>query len=118
MWRQDEVLSGRQSLKQHFDLDKVGELKEYVGCKVEYDKEQGYIKLTQPVLLQSVEDEFELPSQEYNTPAAPGQTLSSPGGEDPLDEAMHREYCKGVGKLIHLGKYTRPEILNAVRELS
>jgi hypothetical protein len=27
-------------------------------------------------------------------------------------------YCKGVGKLLHMTRSTRPEIMNAVRELS
>jgi len=35
-----------------------------------------------------------------------------------MDEKMHRLYRKGVGKLIHLSKYSRPDILNAVRELT
>ena len=112
----NDVDEGREALKQFFDLDEVGELKEYVGCKVEYNREKGYMKLTQPVLIQSFEDEFELPSQVYKTPAAPGNILVS--GDVILNEQEHRLYRKGVGKLIHLSKYSKPGILNAVRELS
>ena len=36
-----DVMKGRMTLKQYFDLDEVGELQEYVGCKVEYNKEEG-----------------------------------------------------------------------------
>ena len=70
------------------------------------------------VLLQSLEDEFELPSRDPITPAASGTTLTGKGEPVSVDEATHRDYRKGVGKLIHLGKYTKSEILNAVRELS
>jgi hypothetical protein len=111
-----DVDEGREALKQFFDLDEVGELKEYVGNKVEYNREQGYMKLTQPVLIQSFKDEFDLPNQIFKTPAAPGNILVS--GDVTLNQEEHRKYRKGVGKLIHLSKYSKPGILNAVRELS
>ena len=44
-----------------FECDEVRELKEYVGCKVDYNRKEGWIKLTQPVLMQSYTDEFKLP---------------------------------------------------------
>jgi hypothetical protein len=36
-------------------------MKEYVGCKVEHNRQERWIKLTQPVMIQRFEDEFELP---------------------------------------------------------
>ena len=114
----DNVLKGRETLKQHFDLDKVRELKEYVGCKVEYDKVNGQMKLTQPVLVQSFADEFDLPTRTFTTLMSPEQVLVGKGAPIRVSEAMHRQYQKGVGKLIHLGKYSKPVISNAVRELS
>ena len=73
------------------------------------------MKLTQPVLIQSFEDEFKLPEKDYKTPAPKGQVLMPT--EVTVDETTHRDYRKGVGKLLHLAKYTRPGIQNAVREL-
>ncbi|MEM9078893.1 MAG: hypothetical protein AAGC43_17765, partial [Bacteroidota bacterium] len=32
-----DVKDGRQAIKQYFDLDEIGELKEYVGCKIEFN---------------------------------------------------------------------------------
>ena len=32
-----KVIQGREKLKQHFDLDEIGELQEYVDCKIEYN---------------------------------------------------------------------------------
>ena len=112
----EDTLTGRATLKQYFDLDEVGEPQEYVGCKVEHNKEKGWMKLTQPVLLQSFEDKFKLPNQSFKTPAEPGTMFVK--GEVKVDEQSHTNYCKGVGKLIHLTKYSRPGIANAVRELS
>jgi hypothetical protein len=48
-------------VKKEFDCDDQGELKEYIGCKVDRDMENGSVKLMQPVLMQSYEDEFDLP---------------------------------------------------------
>ena len=113
-----DVHEGRKAIKQYFDLDEIGELKEYVGCKVEYDREDGWMKLTQPVLLQSFDDEFNLDGVvgECATPASPNTMLVD--GDPKLEEDEHSNYRKGVGKLIHLSKYSRPGILNSVRELS
>ena len=85
-------------------MDEVGELKEYVGCKIEYNKKEGWMKLTQPVLAQSFKDEFELPTNNFETPAGPCTTLMPEGNK--LSPKEHREYHKGVGKLIHMAKYT------------
>jgi hypothetical protein len=113
-----DVKEGRQAIKKHFDIDKIGELNEYVGCKVEYNREEGWLRLTQPVLIQSFQDEFDLSgaSSKCLTPAEPNSTQV--GGAIIIDEDKHHNYRKGVGKLIHLAKYSRPTILNAVRELS
>ena len=52
-----------------FECDEVEELQEYVGCKVEYNKNEKWLKLTQLVLLQSYSDKFDLPDgRKPNTP--------------------------------------------------
>ena len=50
------VLEEKDEMKARFDCDDVGKTQEYVGCKIERDKFQ--IRLTQPVLMQSFEDEL------------------------------------------------------------
>ena len=55
------MFKATKEMKALFDCDNVGELKEYVGCKVENSGKR--IKLTQPVLMQSYEDEFDLPKK-------------------------------------------------------
>jgi hypothetical protein len=113
------VLKAKERFKNHFDCDEVGELKEYVGCKLERNRKEGWMKLTQPVLMQSFIDEFILPDGETpKTPAIPGEVLhrGDPGSE--ISKSEHQKYRTGVGKLLHVMKWTRPDVLNAVRELS
>ena len=115
--RNEDLKKGRIEIKKFFGIDEQGGLEEYVGCKVEYNQEEGIILLSQPVLIQSFIDEFDLGNNKSpKTPATPGSVLIQ--GEVLLNEERHRNYRKGVGKLIHLSKMTRPDILNAVRELS
>jgi hypothetical protein len=115
----NDVWDGKQKLKTHFEIDEVGELKEYVGCKVEYHKQEGWTKLTQPVLLQSFVDEFKIPSEKFpTTPAVASTVLTRDEESKALSNKEHADYRKGVGKRIHLSKFSRPDIANAVRELS
>jgi hypothetical protein len=116
--KKEAVLEAKKDLMSRFDCDEVGELTEYIGCKV--DRGDGYLRLTQPVLLQSFDDEFDIPDmQRPNTPAMPGQVLRSGASETALvDSKMQSRYRSGTGKLLHLMKWSRPDILNSVRELS
>jgi len=97
------------------DCEDSGELNEYVGVKI--DKKDNAVKLTQPVLIQSLEDEFEIPQDTpKHLPVPPGKDLLSDGERlSPEDEKIYRS---GMGKLLFLMRYSRPDILNVVRELS
>jgi len=69
--------------------------------------------------MQSFDDEFELPEGDTpRTPATPGSVLRKGGSKDFICEKEQSTYRSGVGKLLHMMKWTRPEILNAIRELS
>eukprot|EP00957_Ditylum_brightwellii_P205908 15345960-Ditylum_brightwellii.AAC.1 len=102
-----------------FECKELGEMDEYVGCKVERDLQQRTIKLTQPVLLQSYQDEFELDEHGLTPrmPAEAGSVLSK-GEGNALSSSMHKKYRTGVGKLLHMTRWTRPDIQNSVRECS
>ena len=93
--QENDLRNGRTELKKYFGIDEQGQLQEYIGCKVEYDQGQGKMYLSQPVLIQSLSDEFELQGGGWpSTPAAPGSILMK--GELLLDEVKHRNYRKGV----------------------
>lgn len=123
-WIDDMLIIGNDKLAREtskdfmsrFDCDDCGEIAEYVGCKIE--RKEGELTFTQPVLLQSFEDEFKLPSRVAGTPAAGGTMLKKPKEADILPDAEATKYRSGVGKLMYLMQYSRPEIYNAVRDLA
>ena len=114
----EQVLKAKAEMKQLFDCTEVGELTEYVGCKIEHNKEERWMKLTQPVLLQSFEDEFDLDEQRPNprTPMEAGQVLSKEDGQPKETVLNTKQYRSGVGKLLHMMRWSRPDVLNATRE--
>jgi hypothetical protein len=77
------------------------------------------MKLTQPVMIQSFKGGLELPEgKSSNTPAIPGSVVSEGKIKNQVDDKTWSTYPSGVRKLLHMMRWTRPEIMNAVRELS
>ena len=58
-----KVDMGVDEIKTMLDVDDCECSKEYVGCKVDIDGGMRQVKLTQPVLVQSLRDEFNLPTK-------------------------------------------------------
>ena len=89
---------------------------EYVGCKVDINKEVGTVKFMQPVLLQSYKDEFNLPEGQMSSyPATAGSVLTKGDMTNKLTQKEQTKYRSGVGKLLNMIRWSRPEIYNAVR---
>jgi hypothetical protein len=114
------VMEAKDMIGKSFDCEDVGEMNEYVGCKIERDLEAPSLCMTQPVLLQSFEDEFDRSQMgKPGLPAPVGSMLTK--GDKKDSEAVplaQQAYSKGVGKLLHVTRWTRPDIMNYVRELS
>ena len=90
-------LREKEKVKLVVKCDDVGEMKEYIGCKVHLDAERRALKLTQPVLVQSFSDEFELLDKVFDSPAAPGTTLQKTLSDDNVvDKAEQAEYQTGA----------------------
>lgn len=114
---EEALLESKRQFMEIFACDDQGEMKEYIGCKVDYNWKEGYMKILQPVLIQSFKDEFDVDMTEVlATPAVPGQVLRK--GETDIVPIQQFKYRSGVGKLIHTTKWSRVECLNAVRELA
>eukprot|EP00957_Ditylum_brightwellii_P009146 691518-Ditylum_brightwellii.AAC.1 len=103
-----------------FECKELGMLAEYVGCKIKYKHNEGWMKLMQPVLLQSYEDEFELNQRGLmpHTSAEMGSVLEREEGDGVLSKKEHSKYQTDVGKLVHMSRQTRPETQNVVAECS
>jgi hypothetical protein len=54
-----DVLEAKTMMGQIFDCEDVGIMNEYVGCKITRDLDEPSLRMMQPVLLQSFEDEFD-----------------------------------------------------------
>src|SRR5688572_6811902 len=127
-WVDDCLIAGKVEAVEHskdkmmklFDCDDIGDLQEYVGCKVEHDKEKKVMKLTQPVMIQSFQDEFEIETDgmKPRTPAVPGEVLQTSDDRNVMTQGEQKKYRSGLGKLLHMMRWTRPDIMNAVRETS
>jgi hypothetical protein len=115
--KKELVLAAKKGMTDRFDCDEVGELTEFVGCKL--DRTDDSLRITQPVLMQSFVDEFELPEgPAVATPAEPGSVLMKAREDEKVDAKTQTMFRSGVGKLIHMMKWSRPDVLNAVRDLT
>ena len=111
------VKAAKEQMKARFDCDDIGELTEYVGCKVECTED--YVKFTQPVLLQSFEDEFGTETgRSTRTPAETGNVLRKGEDGSKMEYPKLNKFQKGVGKLLQMMRWSRPEMQNAVRDCS
>ena len=98
------------------------ELKDYLSCKIHYDEGKKSAVLIQEDLLRKMNKKFGDMVKNlttYKMPGTPSVGLTCP--EDKswiIDAGGHATYHSGVGMLLYLAKHTRPDIANAVRELS
>ena len=98
------------NIKQKFtstvDCDDMGAMVEYIGTKVDIDSKKCELKITQPVLVQSLQDEFDFenPNNCPETPAPAGTHLMVSG--QPLSPEKQTKYHSGVGKLLYLTKWS------------
>ncbi len=93
------VKKTKKDLMERFDCKDCGDIKEYVGCKIE--KTKNSLKFTQPVLMQSYNDKFELPKKSNKTPALTRSLLVAGKKEEALSSAMQKKYCSGTRKAMH-----------------
>jgi hypothetical protein len=116
---EEEVLHAKQDIMSHLDCEDGGVMKDFVGCKIDHDRTKKTLKFTQPVLLQSLMDEFSI-VKERDAPTTPGIPLKSLqlGNETPVTHERRTYYRSGVGKLLHLRRWSRPDTANALRDLS
>jgi hypothetical protein len=113
------VKRARKQMTDHFNCDVLGNMDEYVGCKLVQNVKEGWLRFTQPVLLQSFQDEFDLPVEmdKPNIPAEAGQLMMRAVAGDKVTVEVQSTYRSGVGKLLHMMRWSRPDVLNSIREL-
>ena len=93
-------------------------MKEYIGTKIDVNHATKSLKITQPILVKSLIDEFTFdePNAKPEKPATGGTHLMSKGPS--LCAEAQTRYCSGVGKLLYVVKCSHPEITNSMHELT
>ena len=113
------VLDEVGAVKQHFNVDDVGALGDYLGCNLSFDWDARSCRFTQPVLVESLHDEYAASDSETCIPAVPGSVLCRPSeGDEELTDGLQKDYKAKVGRLLHMVAWSRPDISNAVRDVS
>jgi hypothetical protein len=109
-----------QEIKKHFVIKCLGKVNEYVGCQI--TNQEGLLDIKQPDIVKSLEKKFGKLIKEINaitTPAITRSIVMRPvEGDSLLSTSEQQLYRSGVGTLLYLVKHSRPDIANAVRELS
>ena len=95
-----------------------------MGCHIIEDQAlPNQLFIHQPKLIKHLQGEFgtliKNTNKVFKTPAGPKTVIMRPEKGDPLISSVEQTtYRSGVGMLLYLVKHSRPEISNAVRELS
>jgi hypothetical protein len=121
----DELVPGiKDEILSLFNCKDVGEMNEYVGCRVERDCEAGWMRLTQPVKIQKFVAEYGIDivsNRIPSVPAEPGSVLKKDGiDEDDLTLPPEEQfrYRSATAVLLHMMRWSHPELMNAVRDFS
>ena len=108
--------------KQQFKTTEESTLNDYLSCEIILNKEKGTGWMGQPDMMKKLEEKFGEWTKDVRkarTPGPPNMKVNRPKeGEERLNDEDQRRYRSGVGALLYLVKYSRPDITNAVRELS
>ena len=115
----DELISG---LSEDFKVKYLGPMEYFVGCRLVENQEKDTLWIHQPKLIKNLKLNFGQLVESvkfYKTPAMPRTVILRPTAEETMLSAEdQKKYRSGVGMLLYLVKHSRPDIANAVRELS
>ena len=123
MGPREVVMRFKEQLKGLFEMKDVGEMTDYVGCKIERSWINRTMKMTQPVKIRRFEDEYDkgITKGSPNTPMEAGVVLKKEG-EGINDHILSKEdqtmYRSLVAVMLHMMRWSRVEIMNSVRECS
>ena len=96
-------------------------LTDYLSCEIVMSDDRKQAWIGQPHMVNKLTKTFK---DEVNkrvrvdTPGTPGQSLIKVDDELKIDKERQSRYRTGVGMLLYLIKHSRPDLCNAVRELS
>ena len=113
----DEVM---KSLSKVFKIKDLGNMKTFVACDIMDDNNTIWLQQSKLIthLKESFMEEIE-GMRSYQTPAGPKTIVMRPIEGDPvISPEAQSKYRSGVGMLLYLIKHSRPDLANAIRELT
>ena len=107
----------KEKLSSKFDIKDLGELKYFLGMKIEQNKEAGSIWIGQPAYIENLLKRLGMQdSKPTSTPADVSSKLQPATSQtEPVYQA---EYQSAVGSFMYLAVSTRPDIAFAVNSLA
>ena len=118
----EELMQTQTENVEPFSITTTKGTSDYLGCEVMFSEDKKKAWLGQPHVIKNIKLKFEelvKDHQHYKTPGTPGIGLRKPMTNDPkVSDGEHKNYRSGVGMLLYLMKHSRPDIANAVRELT
>ena len=119
--KQDAIDELKAEIKKYFSTKEEGPLQEYVGCEI-IKEGRSKLFMSQQVLLKKLERTFgeivnKLPV--YKTPSGTGFKVERcVDVNERISEEKQSIYRSGIGMLLFLVKFSRPDISSSVHELS
>jgi hypothetical protein len=112
-----------EDLKKHeFNLKFENDVVEDLSCHIVESKNEAILTLIQPHLLIRLTQKFGeeiMKMRKYLTPGTPRFKIQKSTDDlEVINDDFQRKYRSGVGMLLYLIMYSRPDISNIVRELS
>jgi hypothetical protein len=105
-----------------FNLKITQNLTDYLICQILENQSHNEILILQPHLINSLREKFEdevMEKGNYKTPGTPRFKIVRPNGDcELIDGNLQKRFRSGLGMLLYLTKYSRPDLCNIVRELS
>ena len=103
---EDAMDSVEKKFMETVNCNDIGEMKEYIDTKISIDQHNKTLKITQPIFVQSLNDEFNFaePNSKPEMPTMARTHLMNSGPK--LCGAAQMMYCSGVGKLLYLVKWS------------
>ena len=117
---QTAIDSFKEDVREHFKTKEKGIMNEYVGCQVR--RKLDCIWMHQSELIIKIEKRFKKDfenTREYISRTGYLDNVKMPNEDYPtLDTAKKNRQRSGIGMLLYLIKFSRPDLSNSVRELS
>ena len=106
----------KDKIKSRFEMEDMGECKYVLGMRVKRDRVNRTITLSQDRYAREILEEFGLLNCKPTLTPLPGNTLTCPIKNQPVDPGFN--YRRGVGLLQYLVQCTRPDLALSVSYLS